>query len=427
MANLTYYSTNPESSNTQIQTVYEYEGYDRDGVICIAVTGLVSLAAVSYLFIVKTPKPSIYRRTHLFGYLISLFVANTLQSIGTVMSMRWVLRHEVIAGTFCSLQGAIKQLGNVGTAVWSLILSIHLFNLLFMRSASTRVVFWATIVLGWSIIGIVVVLGPAALQTGNKGPYFGISGPWCWITNGYPKEQIFLEYFFEFLSAGLSMILYIVVILRVRGNLVRTEEGKWRLQFVPSWDSWKLAIGRDLIDTSMLKFASNMVWFPIFYTIILIPITITRLSSFAGNIVTFAAIVFADVVFNMTGIVNVTLLISTRRFYPDMKEVPLPEFTTQRTRVKQSGSDPAMETGITPFTLVRSNSAETYEREQSLRGHSAHRIARTGSGAASMNSQNWDAELKAERGSNTDLARQHSMNNVSSFSSTPGLLPKEEC
>ncbi|KIK70177.1 hypothetical protein GYMLUDRAFT_34662 [Collybiopsis luxurians FD-317 M1] len=433
MSGLGYYSSNPDSSNTQIQTVYQYEGHDRDGVICIAVTGLVSLAAVSYLFTVKTPKPSTYQRTHLFGYLLSLFIANALQSIGTVMSLRWVLRHEVISGSFCSLQGATKQFGNVGTAIWSLILSIHLFNLLFLRSASTKLVFWATIVFGWSIIAMVVILGPAALQTNDKGPYFGISGPWCWITNGYPDEQIFLEYFFEFLSAGLSVILYTIIILRVRGNLVRTEEGAWRLQFVPSWASWRLAIGRDLIDTSMLKFASNMVWYPVFYTIILIPVTIARLSSFAGNTVSFETIVFADVVFNMTGLINVTLLISTRRFYPDMREVPLPEFNTQRTRIKRPGADLASETGVTPFTLTRSDSAESYrrEREQALRVHAEHSISRTGSRAASLNSRNSvsDAEIdaKLERYALQDgLKRQNSVDTVSTFSSTAELIPKEE-
>ncbi len=54
---------------------------------------------------VKTPKPSTYRRTHLFGYLISVLLANSLQSVGTVMSLKWILRNEVAEGTFCSAQG----------------------------------------------------------------------------------------------------------------------------------------------------------------------------------------------------------------------------------------------------------------------------------------------------------------------------------
>lgn len=64
----------------------------------------------------------------------------------------------------------------------------------------------------------------------------------------------------EYLSAGFSFILYTAILLRVRGNLVILD-GKWRLQFVPRSQSWQLAIGRDLIDSAMLKVAKKMVWY----------------------------------------------------------------------------------------------------------------------------------------------------------------------
>jgi len=106
----------------------------------------------------------------------------------------------------------------------------------------------------------------------------------CWITSGYPKEQVYLEYFFvravpawilcnsahsfvshsfqEFFSAGLSFILYSIVILRVRGNIIQSD-GNWCLRVVPRGQSWQLSFGRDLIDSAMLKVAQNMVWYPV--------------------------------------------------------------------------------------------------------------------------------------------------------------------
>ncbi|KAE9391097.1 hypothetical protein BT96DRAFT_945625 [Gymnopus androsaceus JB14] len=284
-----------------------------------------------------------------------LLLANVLQSTGTVMSLKWALRDEVVAGTFCGIQGGIKQAGNVGTAVWSFLLSLHLFNLLFLRFHNDK--------------DSVLDNDPRRLGHGcSRGHHRAYSA-------SYPRAGsvfrdfwalIFLEYFFEFLSAALSMILYITIILRVRGNLVHTDGGKWNLQFVPSGDSWRLAVGRDLIDTAMMKFAQNMVWFPICYAIILIPVTIARLQSFAGKSVSFEATVFTDVVFNMTGLVNVTLHISLSRFYPDMDVVPLPDFHTQR-RAMDSLAEAG---GVTPFTLTRSDTAETYrrDRETTLRG-----------------------------------------------------------
>lgn len=66
----------------------------------------------------------------------------------------------------------------------------------------------------------------------------------------------------EFLSAGLSFILYSFILLRVRGNLV-SNDGKWSLRFVPSGDSWQLSFARDLVDSSMLRVTQIMVWYVI--------------------------------------------------------------------------------------------------------------------------------------------------------------------
>lgn len=52
-------------------------------------------------------------------YFVSLLIANVLQAAGTSMNVKWVLDRAVQEGTFCTLQGATKQAGNVGMALWS--------------------------------------------------------------------------------------------------------------------------------------------------------------------------------------------------------------------------------------------------------------------------------------------------------------------
>ncbi|KAK7443267.1 hypothetical protein VKT23_015864 [Stygiomarasmius scandens] len=337
--------------------MYDYGKGERAGVIVLVVAGLLSITAVLYLILVKTPRPSTYRRTHLFGYLLSMLLANLLQSTGTVMNLRWIMENRVILDLFCTYQGAIKQAGNVSTAVWSFAIAVHLFNMLFLRSKFTQIGFWITLILGWGLVVTVVLIGPAALEHLDRGPYFGISGPWCWITEKYPKERILLEYFLEFLSAVVSIILYTFIILRVRGNMFKSD-GRWHLRFVPREESWKLSFERDLIDSCMLKVSQSMVWFPVAYTIILIPITITRFSGFSGAEIPFGATIFGALIFNLTGFVNVVLLLITKRLFPDMDTIP--ELSTQRSKhlsVFQRG-------GITPFTLTRSDTAERYERER---------------------------------------------------------------
>ncbi|KAK7038876.1 hypothetical protein VNI00_010508 [Paramarasmius palmivorus] len=373
-----------------------YLTWERSGVICLAVAGLLSIASVLFVlrYVFGTPKTF---RTHIFEYLVSLFIANVVQSTGTAMNLRWVVKNGVSNGSFCVAQGAIKQAGNVATALWSFMISLHLFNILFMRSSVTRVGLWLTLLGGWLCVAVIVFIGPAAVENPEKGPYFGISGRWCWITNEYPEEQIFLEYFFEFLSACLSFILYCVILLRVRGNLVHNQ-GKWQLKFISSSESWRLGFARDLIDSSMLKLAQKMVWFPVAYTIILIPITITRLSEFMGHKIPFGATVFAGVVFNLTGFVNVCLIVVTRRVFPDIGS--LPEFNTPRNK---ESAVVFGKSGITPFTQQQSESAASYHREREARQASYR-------------------ERMREAGER--VARQPSVSSTVSQSSTAELIPK---
>ncbi|KAJ8087716.1 hypothetical protein PM082_006553 [Marasmius tenuissimus] len=338
-----------------------YESYERAGVIVLSVAALLSIIAITFVAVPSIFSAQKTQKTHIFEYLTCLLIANMIQSVGTAMNLRWVSKNGVTNGAFCVAQGGIKQAGNVATALWTFVLALHLFNILFLRSAVTKVGLWCTLVGGWLLILLLVLLGPLAIQKSSKGPYFGVSGAWCWITNEYPEEQVFLEYFFEFVAASLSFLLYCVILLRVRGNLVHNM-GKWQLKFISKTESWRLGFARDLIDSAMLKLAQRMVWLPVAYTLLLIPITITRLTEFSGRRVPFGATIFAAVVFNLTGFVNVVLIVVTRRVFPDLGA--LPEFNTPRNKLLDVVFG---KTGVTPFTLERSDTADSYNRERQAR------------------------------------------------------------
>lgn len=147
-----------------------------------------------YFFFVERTKT--YHRTNIFPYLVSLLVANVMQAIATIMNGRWLEKGAVYNGGFCTAQGALKNAANNGIALWSFMIAVHVFNLLFLRWRTTRVSMAATLVGGWSAVAMIVLVGPSVIQKSEKGPYFGVSGFWCWITSDYPDEQLYLEYFF---------------------------------------------------------------------------------------------------------------------------------------------------------------------------------------------------------------------------------------
>ncbi|KAH9835192.1 uncharacterized protein C8Q71DRAFT_858846 [Rhodofomes roseus] len=337
-----------------------YGNAEKAGIRSLVAAGALSGIAVFALCAVIAFRPPCYRNTHVIPIFVSLLCANYLQAIASMMDLQWLKDGAVEGGSFCSTQGVLKNAGNVAAAFWSVALSVHVFMLLFLRKNMSNTTCTVLVIGGWSFIIFVPVIGVTAVQTEARGPYFGPSGYWCWITNNYYAEQMFLEYFFEFVSAVCSVLLYTVIVLRVRGNLTKMD-GKWCLRFVPRGQRWLLAITRDFTDTAMMSVAARMVWHPIAYTVCLLPVTIARFVSFGGHDVPFWATVLADFIFNLQGLVNVILVLSTRHLIPNTACLPM---FMPRKCINQDSPEAY---GITPFVMTPSSSeARTKDSEVNL-------------------------------------------------------------
>lgn len=351
--------TSTYSGQIYVPSVTTYTSFE--GRFISAIVGAAILSAISVLtllFISYSRSCShLGDYTHipiLFG---SLLVSNLLQSIGTIIDSRWVHLGKVSPGTLCSFQGSIKQAGNVGTAVWTFMLSLHAFRLLFLRARLWKRCKWLIVVLGWSFIAFVVAIGPLAIHKKTLGPYFGPSGYWCWITQQYPASQICLEYMLEWMSAFFSFVLYVAVLLRVRGNLIQDTAGKWSLRWIPRSESWQLAFTRDYLDSCLVKMAAIIVWYPVIYTVLIVPISIARFANYAGVRVPVAFTFLADVIFALGGFANLIHFLSTRRRIPDVSTMP--DLCMPRSRLDK---DSPRVVGITPFTHMSSESSDTVEK-----------------------------------------------------------------
>lgn len=178
---------------------------------------------------------------------------------------------------------------------------------------------YVTLVFVWLLLGLILSLGPAVLVTKEKGPFYGISGLWCWMTSHYPVERFVLEYAIEFLSAGCSFVLYTLVFLRLRGNVA--VHG-WRFSFqrrvtVKGYSSRHYnAVTDPSQNTHVMKVARQMMWYPVAYTILVVPIAAARFAQFSGKPVPYQVTVFAATIFMLSGFVNAVLFTTTRRVVP---------------------------------------------------------------------------------------------------------------
>jgi hypothetical protein len=105
------------------------------------------------------------------------------------MNAEWLRLRMVHSGSFCTTQGislcfivpavrrikvdpgVIKQIADVGTAIWTLSIAFHTFTILFLQWKIRSWVFWTTLVTGWLLIFTLVVVGPLSIQNDFKGPF----------------------------------------------------------------------------------------------------------------------------------------------------------------------------------------------------------------------------------------------------------------
>lgn len=157
--------------------------------------------------------------------------------------------------------------------------------------------------------------GPLGLATAARGPFFGISGYWCWISDSYGPERIVLDYLMMFLSASFSFLLYSLVFLRLRGNILLVERGI-RFRSVDKSTAWQIYSSQSTTDThhaNVVSVAKHMLLYPVAYTILLVPIAACRFAEWTGREVPLGGVIFSDGIFLLSGLVNTTLFVTTRR------------------------------------------------------------------------------------------------------------------
>ncbi|KAF8262435.1 hypothetical protein EI94DRAFT_1808789 [Lactarius quietus] len=267
-------STNlhPSETNPSITCLTHGQGI---GLTVVAEASLLSLFAVVLIFVLIGRNVLRYRKAlpsdgwkFLQGpadiYMLSLFVYDILQALGGILNIRWAHNGIVTTGSYCTAQGIIQQIGELGVALITLILTIHTFVVALWNVGSRArhvgfgIVFLATLFIAFWY--------------------------WCWIgpSSSFKLERIAGEYVWMWFALFASVILYIPLYF---------------------WSKGRLSV--DL---------RSMLLYPLAYSIIVLPISVTRWSLIfnKNEKVTSAATFFSVSVFNLSGAINVLLFLVVR-------------------------------------------------------------------------------------------------------------------
>jgi hypothetical protein len=197
-----------------------------------------------------------------------------------------------------------------GPAIFTFVIAVQTFCRLFLcREWSNRTCHIIHVV-AWSLLLLQLCIENFVLADGEKGPYYGISTAayWCWISPQYIIERYTTDYLYMTASATFSFILYTLVFFRLRGN-IRVSENGITFHRRPIRN-----IGH--VRTYLDSVARNMLWYPVVYTILVLPMAATRFSSFSNLPVPFEMTIIAAGVFMLHGFFNTLLFCTTLKILP---------------------------------------------------------------------------------------------------------------
>ncbi|KAJ3480634.1 hypothetical protein NLI96_g8203 [Meripilus lineatus] len=233
-------------------------------------------------------------------------VSELIQALGGILNIKWVRDAAVTEGTYCTAQGVLKQVGDVGVALASLAIALHTFMVIVFRwrppkSSTLPIIVISSI---WIFLALIIGLSFAS----HKGKtYYGDTKYWCWITKDYLAEGIALEYVWMWTAALLNIALYIPITLVLKGLI--TVDG-FHVHFHGSKERYRSSISSK--PTIVDRIATKMLAYPALYTCTVLPIAIVRWDQFYNHTVPWPATVIADVIFSSSGLLNVLLYTITR-------------------------------------------------------------------------------------------------------------------
>ncbi|KAI0257439.1 hypothetical protein BJV78DRAFT_1150341 [Lactifluus subvellereus] len=200
---------------------------------------------------------------------------------GGLMNLKWVVDGSVHTGSFCTVQGLIKQLADVGTALSAGSVAIYTFStIIFRLKPDTNVSRAAFIV---AAIWISITLN-VAINVGINGAsrFYGPTGAWCWITEEFHVQRTVADFLWMWISAFSSLLAYVAVFL-VLGGFIRAEG--WHIRWI---------YGREFRDV--------------------LPLAAARYNDFTRNDTPFGVVVLADGFYLLSGLLNVILYAYTRPY-----------------------------------------------------------------------------------------------------------------
>ncbi|KAF2161469.1 hypothetical protein M409DRAFT_69806 [Zasmidium cellare ATCC 36951] len=256
------------------------------------VTTAVLFAHLSWRFI--TWKHRGHARINQYvALLLNLVLADLQQAIGFSLNVEWVRNDSITVLTpTCWTQGWFLNAGDVGGAVFTFAMAVHLFADIVFDWRLGHTPFLISIVVLWIFNYFLATIGIIL----HPGDFYMRAGPWCWIQEKYMDERIWFHYLWilavEFATLLLYSLMFVVLWRRVRGFFYADS---------------------DITQIRAESAARSVIAYPLIYVVCTLPAVIGRLRIIAGEKVGFTEFSVIGVMLCSNGWLDVLVYSITRK------------------------------------------------------------------------------------------------------------------
>ncbi|KAF8577739.1 hypothetical protein K439DRAFT_1621845 [Ramaria rubella] len=307
--------------------------------------------------------------------------------IAFAMNFRWSVLGEMSEGKLCTIQGAMSEVGDLGAAIWTIAIAFHTFWLLFLVRKPHHLIAPITLICGWSILVVLPILGPLVIQTPGRGYgverliYLYLSNPiliptmpsdldlyGTGVFNNNLHRDGKLKFQFQRTggqtSSGTRPVSASMSAGRTSQRFSASLPGcfDWAKE---SRDAGPVSSGTGSgsdqatgpggpvvpVSKHLKNVARRLMWYPVVYTVVVLPVSICRMGVLAEWTPPFGLFVFAGICFASSGVSNCVLFITTRHTF--IKQIA----RTRGTRVH-------ITTRITVHDDTATNAVEMYDLEE---------------------------------------------------------------
>ncbi|KZV85049.1 family A G protein-coupled receptor-like protein [Exidia glandulosa HHB12029] len=242
-------------------------------------------------------------------FILCMLISDLFQSLTGMMQIRWASRGQVdIDSAACRAQGVALMAGDLGTCYFNVVISIQTFLTIVARKNISPFYAGVLVICGWIFVVIMTLVGPVALQD-DRGPFWGIAGIWCFIPDEYSGPRVWLHYFPIYISAFIIFVVYGSVFWKLQRH-VHHSQNTSQSHRTTNGIADEGQAGR---NAQVNNVANKLLWYPISYICMILPISIARIVVLRGTKVPGWYTNLGITILFLSGFVNGIIYASTRR------------------------------------------------------------------------------------------------------------------